>query len=158
MAPSTLDLNALSASICRGIVEGNGPLVSAIIAASDKGQEIKAAVAQNSAKNWELDGEVKLIKGVIVALQGNGDGSTGMVPGMQRDMKAIGDQVARLTSAVDGMALQVSKLMKGHAEQKSWTDGWKGVGIAIGIMSACLTMVGTLIAAIVWLFTHGVRP
>lgn len=157
MAATTFDLNALSMAICRGVTEGNAPLVQAIVQRADKNHDLRNAVELNAAKVYEHDTEIKLLKGSILSLIGNGDGSTGSVPRLESSMSALRTDVSGLRGDVASMKASLDKLTVGQAEQKSWTDGWKGVGVAIGIITACFTVIGGVVTALVWLFTHGVK-
>jgi hypothetical protein len=163
MAP-TIATNALSAAICKGVTEGNASLVQAILGQSDKRHDLRNAVQQNADKVWEVDGELKLLKGIMVTLVGSGDGSTGMVPRLEVDMKKLGGDMASLKveisevrSDVGVINRNIESIMNAQSIQKSWTDGWKGVGVAIGSIAACITVIGGVIGVVVWLFTHGVR-
>lgn len=167
-----IDLKGLTAAVCAGVVEGNKPLVAALIDVRDKKHDLRERVQDNADKAWEIDGELKLVKGVMVTLVGNGDGSTGMVPRLERDMGSMGNQISEVRNDMAALKAQVQNLSgtlgqinenikalsAGQAQQKSWTDGWKGVGVAIGIISACLSVVAVMVSAIVWLFTHGIKP
>jgi hypothetical protein len=96
-----------------------------------------------------------------MSLTGQGDGSTGAVPNMQReiramsgDMDALKAQVGMVQNDVAAMSRKLDQVLGQNVTQKAWTDGWKGVGVAIGIMGTCLTVIGSLIGGLVWLFTH----
>lgn len=164
MAPN-FDLNALSTAICKGVVEGNAALVANLVAQDAQRHNLRTAVQQNADKVWEIDGELKLVKGVMVSLVGNGDGSSGMVPRLERDLKQMGGDVVLLGAEVRDMRADVSNIgsdiraiRSSQTEAKSWMDGWRGVGIAVGIIGTCASVVGGIVTALIWLFTHGVKP
>lgn len=164
MAPS-FDLNALSTAICKGVVEGNAALVANLVAQDAQRHNLHDAVQQNADKVWEIDGELKLLKGVIVSLVGSGDGSSGMVPRLEKDLKQMSGDVVLLGAEVRDMRADVNNIgndiraiRSSQTEAKSWMDGWRGVGIAVGIIGTCTTVIGGIITGIVWLFTHGVKP
>jgi hypothetical protein len=112
-------------------------------------------VQSNIDKIYALDTEVKLLKGVILSLNGTGDGSTGSVPRLEAGMSALRSEVGGLRSDVTSIKDAVDKLTAGAGDQKAWTDGWKGVAVALGVIGTCLTIMGTLVAGAVWLFQHG---
>jgi hypothetical protein len=157
MAPSSLDMNALSSAVCKGLIEGNAPLVAAIVSGRNANHDVREHLQINTDKIYSLDTEVKLLKGVILSLNGTGDGSTGSVPRLESGMSALRADVSGLRSDVTSMKAAVDKLTAGQAEQKSWTDGWKGIGVAVALIGTCFTVIGGIITALVWLFQHGVK-
>jgi outer membrane murein-binding lipoprotein Lpp len=162
MAGNALDLKALSAAICDGVTKGNESLIAALVTVSGNSHALRNQVQANVDKVWEIDGELKLLKGVTVMLVGSGDGSTGMVPRMEKELGEVKSDVSDLKSDVREVRGDVSTIMgdikairESQATQKSFMDGWKGVAVALGIVGACMTIIGTLIAGAVWLFQHG---
>lgn len=156
-----MDYDRLVASISRGVADGNAALISQLVNRSDANHDLRGIVQVNIDKTYALDAEVKLLKGMIFSLLGNGDGSTGMVPGIQRNVTDMGGEVAGLKADIgqvkrdiSGLDAKIDKMLIAQSEQKSWTDGWKGVAVALGILGTCITIMGTLIAALVWLYTH----
>jgi hypothetical protein len=166
MSPSaTVDLAALGQAITRSIVDGNEALVRSLMDRSDRNHDLRGVVQANTDKVYALDAEVKLLKGVIVALNGSGDGSSGSVPrleagvtGLRSDVAALSGEVGAMRGEMRSMGLEVKALSAAQTQQKSWTDGWKGVGVAITIMGACVGLMGAAAAAVIWLFSHGVKP
>jgi outer membrane murein-binding lipoprotein Lpp len=156
-----LDLNTLSAAICKGVVEGNAGLVTSLASYGTQNHTLRDKVQQNADKVWEIDGELKLLKGVIVSLVGSGDGSSGMVPRLERDLKQVGDKVVTLSSEVQELRTDVSNIgsdiraiRESQGESKTFMDGWRGVGIAVGIMGMCATVIAGVVTALFWLFMH----
>lgn len=163
--PASVDYEKLAASLCRGIADGNRELVTAIVTAGDKRHELRDTVQQTVDKNWEIDGELKLLKGVMVTLVGDGSGASGLVNRLEKEVHGIGTRVTTLTTEVSGLrgdmervAESIDILSKAQSKNRSFMDGWKGVGIFLGIVGTCLTIMGSLIAGLIWLFTHGVSP
>jgi hypothetical protein len=164
VAPNTIDLPGLSTAICKGIVEGNSAMAAALIAEANRRHALRDMVQTNTDKVWEIDGELKLLKGVMVTLVGSGDGSTGMVPRLERDMRSLGEDVAGIKTDmrevqgdVAGIRQDITKILNSQAGQQGWMDGWKGVGVALGIIGTCVTVVGGIITALIWLYAHGIR-
>jgi hypothetical protein len=135
---------------------------------------LPAGVLYDSRAPWNLPdmphgmeecGELKLLKGVIVSLVGSGDGSSGMVPRLEKDLKQmsggvvlLGAEVRDMRADVNNIGNDIRAIRSSQTEAKSWMDGWRGVGIAVGIIGTCATVIGGIITGIVWLFTHGVKP
>lgn len=164
MAQVALDLNALSAAICKGVVEGNVALVSELSKQAEKRHDLRDAVQANADKVWEIDGELKLLKGVMVTLVGSGDGSSGMVPRLEKDLKSLGDDMSSVKSDmrevqghVSGIRDDVKTILESQSTQRSFVDGWKGVAVALGIVGTCFTIIGGIITGLVWLFQHGAK-
>ena len=149
MAQNQLDLNSLSKSLSDGITAGTAQVVSSF-----------AASAESSRKVTELDKEVGLVKGYLTSLIGaTADGSTGMVPRLERDMQelktdmtTVKSEVRELKVTVDEMGKNIKTIMEAQADQASWMAGWRGVGVAIGIAATCITIIGGIVAAIIWLY------
>lgn len=160
------DMKTLKESICEGIVQGNAPVVAAFTRDSDRRHDLSNAVETNTLKITQLDIELSLLKGYMAILIGEGkDGSTGTIPRMEQgmqdlrnDVTSLKGQVVDLTKNVEKMSQNVETIMSTQVKQSlqtSWTQGWKGVGAAIGVVAACVSIIGAMIAGIIWLYTHG---
>ena len=165
MSPTQKELASLSKAIADGVSAGNDALLQSLTAQADKRHELRDKVQTTVDKVWEIDGELKLLKGIMVSLVGSGDGSTGMVPRLETDLKTLGGDVAemksemnQLGSDVRGIRQDIATIMTAQSTQKSWTDGWKGVGVAVSIIAAALTAIGAMLTGMIWLFQHGVKP
>jgi hypothetical protein len=156
-----IDINALSAAICKGVAEGNALLIANLAAGNDPNHSLRNKVQANIDKTWELDGEIKILKGGFVSLIGAGDGTSGMVPRLEKDLKQVGEKVIFLSSEMQELRTDVSNIGSdiksirvSQGESKTWMDGWRGVGIALGIMGTCATVIGGIVTALFWLFMH----
>lgn len=152
MSPATIDFAALQRSITQGVIDGNKPIIDALLADGGKRHDLRQALQQNTDKVWEMDGELKLIKGWLITLMGNGDGNGGMVNRIDRDMTTLSDDVAGLKAQVAEVNKKLDSILPALSAQKSFTDGWKGVSIALGIIATCLSIIGGIGAGIIWLF------
>jgi hypothetical protein len=165
VAPA-LDLNALSMAICKGVVEGNAPLVTMLSTQGEKRHDLRNSVQENTDKVYALDSEVKLLKGVIVSLVGDGTGSSGMVPRLERDLHTLGSDMSAVKTEmrevradVSGIRDDIKAIRSAQSEQRSWIDGASGAG-AVGkfLIGACIAVIGGVITVLVWLFGHGIKP
>jgi hypothetical protein len=164
--PQVIDLNALQTSISRGIIEGTAGVVSSIADSAKKRHDLREIVDSQMNKVWELDGDVKLLKGMMSRLIGTGDESSGMVPRLERDMSALGKNVAALTTTVQDVQSDVTD-MKGNiktildaqTKQNSFQAGILG-GAAVGkwLVGTCITVIIGVITGLIWLFGHGIKP
>lgn len=155
MPSPTIKLDALQTAVCRGVVEGNKELVAAFLDERIKRHDLRDDLQTVVNKTSELDGEVKLIKGVIVTLVGNGDGSSGMVPRLEKDMKAMGEDIANLasdvrdvTTTVNVMAENIKTLLEKQEKSTGFMAGFNGAKIAV-------TILGTIVAILTFLLARG---
>jgi hypothetical protein len=151
--------SSLATAVCKGVVEGNAQLIAVLAGEAKLRHDLRNTVDENAHKLWEHDGELKMLKGVIVSLTGNGDGSTGLVPRMEKDLRGVSEDVSTLKGDVRGLKQDVSTIMgdikairHGQSVQKSFMDGWKGVAVALGIVATCITVIGGIVALVlrVW--------
>lgn len=153
MSPNTaLNLDAMQSAVCRGVVEGNKELVAAFIGERKGRHDLRDVVQANSDKVYQLDAEVKLLKGFMVTLVGNGDGSTGMVPRLEKDMKSMGEDISSLTSdvrevttALKAMAEDVRSLVEAKEKSQGFMAGFSGAKIALAVISTIVTILAFLI-------------
>jgi hypothetical protein len=158
-----VDFRALTEAICEGIVRGNAGVVSAFSTERERRHALADDVQTNMNKVYELDKEMVLVKGMLVALIGkDADGTTGLVPRMDSDMRelktdvtVIKGQVREISDNQEAMAVNIRSILATQGQQSSWMDGWKGVGVAIAVGSCAITFVGGIIAALMWLYQHG---
>jgi hypothetical protein len=134
------------------VVEGNRELIRAILADRDVKHALREKVQDVADKSFELDGEVKLIKGVLVTLVGNGDGSSGMVPRLERDLKSMGEDMSNLSSDVRALTLtmttmaeDVRKLATQGEQSSGFIAGWTGAKTVLTIIGALITILAFLI-------------
>lgn len=153
MPAPTFKIDALQAAVCRGVVEGNRELVAAFLDERNKRHDLRNDVQNVTDKTHGLDSEIKLIKGVIVTLVGNGDGSSGMVPRLERDLKVVGEDVANLagdvravTATVNGMAGDIKTLLENKEKSQGFMAGWNGAKTAITILGTIVVILGFLVA------------
>lgn len=154
MAAATgLKLDSLTTAICRGVVEGNRELVAVLLEERNKRHDLREKMQGVADKTYELDSEVKLIKGVIVTLVGNGDGSSGMVPRLERDMKAMGEDISSLasdvkvvTTTVNSMADDLKKLVEQQDKSQGFMASWSGAKTALTILGALVGILTFLLA------------
>lgn len=149
-------------AVAKGIVEGTLPLLKELSSHADKRHDLRNAMDTCANKVHELDSEVRGLKGVIFSLVGQGDGSTGLVPRVESEMKELKEDVATLKSDVGSIMEDIKAIRASQSKQddlqtksNSFMDNWKGVGIAIGIMGTCVTIASGVVAALFWLFSHG---
>jgi hypothetical protein len=158
-------LNDLTNALSEAISKGNISLVNALEDNADRSVTLHSSVQENSKKVGELDTEVKLVKGVIVSLVGSGDGSSGLIPRMEKDMTGVVRDVSGIKSDIQGIKEDISQMLNNNKEdrlalivamkedraammtemiairtsqsrQNTFLDGWKGVGKALGILAA----------------------
>lgn len=163
MSPSqaVVDLNRLQESISSGIISGTAGVVAGFAAEASKRHDMRGVVDQTQQKVYELDREVVLLKGMMTALIGKGDGETGMVPRVERDMSGLKTvvttlqgQIRELDDKVEGMAANIQTIMDKQGTQTSFMAGWKGVYIAVGLAATCCTVIGGIVAGVIWLYHH----
>lgn len=145
---SDVDYAALRDAICKAIVEGNKPLIDSLGYTGDKRHELRNVIESLQHKVYEHDGELRLVKGGLITLMGTGDGSTGLVNRLDSEVTSIGSDVAELkggmkllNAGMDTLSAEVRQLALTTAKSTSFMDGWKGVGIAITIMAAMISIV-----------------
>ena len=141
-ASPTFRANELVAAVCRGVAEGNKDLIAALNGTSSKRHELRDMVQTVVDKNYALDTEVKLLKGWMVTLVGDGSGSSGMVPRMEKDINEMKESVSRLSSDVRTMGADLRRLADNTDKNNEFRWGWKGVATAIGIITA---LIGVLV-------------
>jgi hypothetical protein len=167
MAPTQpIDLHALTSAISKGIVEGTTGVVSGLAESAKKRHDFREIVDQNVHKVWELDGEVKLLKGMMTSLIGTGDGSSGMVPRLERDMSALGKDMASVKATVQEMQADISginrnieTILAAQQEQQNFVSEVKG-GSLVGkfLIGMSVTVIMGVVSGLLWLMTHGVKP
>lgn len=145
MPAATLNIDSLQAAVCKGVVEGNRELVAAITETRDKQHDLRGVAQANVDKVYALDREVGLLKGFIYTLMGSGDGSTGSVPRLERDVTAMGEKLTALTVTVNSMAANINTLVSKQEANDQFRWGWKGVAAAVGIISAFIGIVAFLV-------------
>lgn len=163
MAPTTIDLKALSDSICDGIVKGTAGVISEFSRGADSRHKLANDVQVSMNKVYELDKEMVLVKGMLVALIGkDADGSSGLVPRMDSDMKELKTDVTTIKGEMremkedfGAMAANIKTILAAQSKQTSWTDGWRGVGFAVVFGATCVTVIGGVVAGLLWLYQHG---
>ena len=146
MTPN-IKIDSLETAVCRGVVEGNKELIKAILEDRNSKHDLRDKVQDVADKTFELDGEVKLIKGVLITLVGNGDGSSGMVPRLERDLKSMGEDMSNLSSDVraltltmKSMAEDVHKLATQGEQSRGFMAGWSGAKVALGILATLFSI------------------
>jgi len=165
MAGPNLDLKALSAAICEGVARGNETLIASLVIESNKRHDLRNIVQTNVDKIWEVDGELKLLKGVTVMLVGSGDGSTGMVPRMEQEMAELKDSVSSVKSDMREIVGSVStmkddvKAIRDSQASQAIKEAQVTGGVAVGrwIIGVCIAIIGFLATALIWLFSHGLH-
>jgi hypothetical protein len=163
MAPSQIDLKALSESIADGIIRGNSGVVTGFTTESDRRHRLADAIQSNTDKVYQLDKEMVLVKGMLVALIGkDADGSSGLVPRMDSDMKELKTDVViikgemrEMKDDVASMAANIKVIMDSQGKTNSWLDGWRGVGFAIGFAATVIAVVGGIVSGLLWLYHNG---
>ena len=154
-ATAGLKLDSLTTAICRGVVEGNRELVAVLGEDRNKRHDLRGVVDGQGNKLHELDSEIKLLKGFIFTLMGNGDGSTGMVPRLERDVREMGESISTLATNVatvtvtvqnvaDDVKAVLAEQKKLAAEQdtsKNFMAGWSGAKVALSIVISVMTAV-----------------
>lgn len=165
MSAAATSMKTLSTAICLGVSEGNKPLLAALLDSSNKRHEIRGDVDSHGNKIAELDGEIKLLKSTLVSLIGGGDGSTGSVPALQREVKALGEnviglsgQVSNVQSDMTAMNTKIDTVISRQSANAEESARFQG-GIAVGKwfivkLVAAASGAGAMIA---WLFTHGLH-
>ena len=164
MAQSPIDLKALADSISDGIIRGNASVISSFTNESDRRHSLANAVQQNADKVYQLDKEMVLVKGMLVALIGkDADGTTGLVPRMDSDMRELKTDVViikgemkEMKDDMSAMASNIRVILDAQGRTNSWMDGWRGVGAAIALGATCVTLIGGVIMALWWLYQHGI--
>jgi hypothetical protein len=161
--PSTA---ALSMAISKGVTEGLSPLLSAIAGNSSKSHDLRNLVQVNTDKMYSLDGEVKLLKGFVVSLMGTGDGSSGSVPSLQKDVRLMGEDMSTLKSDVRDLRGDIrtigedlKAIRQAQANQDALTNKASG-GLVAGrwLIGTFVTLILMIISTVVYLFSHGVKP
>jgi hypothetical protein len=134
------------------VVEGNKELAAAFLAERNDRHDIRNIVQANVSKVYELDGEVKLLKGVMVTLVGDGTGSSGMVPRLERDLKTVGEDVANLASdvrevngKVDALTDGMRKLVQNSEKSQGFMSGFTGAKVALGIIASIVAILAFLL-------------
>jgi hypothetical protein len=154
----------LRTAICKGVAEGNAPLVAGLVATAEKRHDFRDAMQTNVDKVYQLDGEIKLLKGMMVSLMGTGDGSGGVVPRLERDMSKLGTDMASITaemkevrSDVSSMKDDVKAIRDAQTKQENWSSEVKG-GTATGkwLIGMAITVISGVISAMAYLFSHGI--
>ena len=160
---SSIDLKALAESISDGIIRGNAGVVTGFTTEAERRHRLAEAMQVTTDKVHQLDNEMVLVKGMLVALIGkDADGSSGLVPRMDSDMKSLKTDVVSIKGDManikDDVSLIVAdlKVIKAaQANQTSWTDGWRGVAFAVIFGGAAVTFIGSCVMALMWLYQHG---
>lgn len=153
-----IDIKAIQTAICGGVVEGNKPLIEALLRDATKRHDVRNSFQAQTDKIYEIDGELKLVKGMLNTLMGSGDGNGGIVNRIDRDMGTLTEDVSALKSQVSEINRKMDKVIAGNEKSSSFMDGWKGVAMALGIIATCITAIGGMIGAMVFLFSHGLKP
>lgn len=146
MPSPTVNLEALQTAVCKGVEEGNRTLVVAITETRDKQHDLRGVVQANADKVYALDREVGLLKGFIYTLMGSGDGSTGSVPRLEREVSEMGVKLTALTVTVNSMAANITTLVEAKEKSSGFMAGWSGAKAALLILSAIVAILGFLLA------------
>lgn len=161
-----IDFNLLATAMATTMATAMGtalaPLVEALRQDQSYRHKLRNDIQGCVDKNAELDTEVRLLKGVQVQLMGDGSGTSGMLPALQREGTKTQNDVSELRSdmrlvkdTLERMERSMGQLQAGQVKSKTFMDGWRGLGVAIGIIGTCVTIIGGIVAAVVWLYTHG---
>lgn len=152
MPTTTLNIDAFQAAVSRAVVEGNRELIAAIVGERTARHDLREKVQGVADKNYELDSEIRLLKGFMVTLVGNGDGSSGMVPRLEKDMKSMGEDIANLasdvrnvTSTVNAMAENVRTLLEKQEKSTGFMAGFTGAKVALSVLAALASILAFLI-------------
>lgn len=142
---AVLNLDALQAAVCKGVVEGNRGLVTAITEVRDKNHDLRGVVQANADKVYALDREVGLLKGFIYTLMGSGDGSTGSVPRLEREVSEMGEKLTALTVTVNSMAANITTLVEAKEKSTGFMAGFSGAKVALGILATVVAIMAFLL-------------
>lgn len=148
MPAASISLEALQVAVCSSVKEGNRELVAAITETRDKQHDLRGVVQANADKVYALDREVGLLKGFIYTLMGSGDGSTGSVPRLEREVNEMGQKLSALTVTVNSMAANITTLVEAKEKSSGFIAGWSGAKTAI-------TILGTIVAILTFMLARG---
>ena len=161
ISQSVVNLDKLESAISKGIIAGTAGVVTSFATESSKRHDLRNTVDQTMQKVYDLDREVVLLKGMMTSLIGKGDGETGMVPRLERDMSSLGKEMTEVKTEVQELRADVASVKEdvqairaAQANQTSFTDGWRGVGVFLGIMATVISIVGGTVLGIIWLYRH----
>jgi len=166
MDQSQLDLNALTVAVSKGIIDGTANVVAGFATAAEKRHAMQNDLQDSTHKVYELDGEIKLLKGMMISLMGNGDGSSGVVPRLEKDMSTLGTDMAsvkaemrEVRSDISSMKDDVKAIRDAQIKQENWSAGVKG-GTSVGrwLIGMAVTVISGIISIVVYLFAHGLKP
>lgn len=158
-----LDVNVLATAMATAMAASLTPVVAAILQERDSRHGLRNEIQRVLDKASELDTEVRLLKGVQVQLMGDGSGSSGMLPSLQRESVKTQNDISELKSDMklvkdsqERMEASIANLTTGQSQARTFMDGGRGIVFFFGVMATLCTVIGCFVAAVIWLYTvHG---
>jgi hypothetical protein len=147
-------VQAIGASVGAAVTDALLPMLTAI-----RDESVKRHDANDSAQT-ALDlatvatADLKHLTRRVDALLGDGSGDNGQIASMQKTIRKTETDVTEIKGDMKTVLTALAKQETITSKSSSFMDGWKGVAVAIAVAASCFTLIGGIIAVVVWLYKH----